>query len=94
VPGPASDHIDDSAEKPTISELVQTGLDSGLLWILNAPPVWVGDGTLKPCVVCRLRIDGKKSQCDVPGPRGALPAHIACHRIWRAQSDMRREPQA
>jgi hypothetical protein len=86
--------VDDSPEKPTVSELVQIGLDNGLLWILNAPPVWIGDGTHKPCVVCRLPIRGQKIQCDVPGPRGALPAHIACYRVWRAQSDMRREERS
>lgn len=53
--------------------------------------VWIGDGTHKPCVVCRLRIDGLETQYDVAGPRGALPVHITCYRIWRAQSDMRRD---
>jgi hypothetical protein len=67
------------------------GLDNGLLWILDGPPVWVGDGTHKPCVVCRVRIDGQKTQYDVAGPRGALPVHITCYRIWRAQSEMRRD---
>jgi hypothetical protein len=80
-----------SPEKPSISALVTIGLDNGLLWILDGPPVWIGDGTHKPCVVCRLRIDGLKTQYDVAGPRGALPVHITCYRIWRAQSDMRRD---
>jgi hypothetical protein len=79
-----------SPEGPSISELVAIGLDSGLLWILEREPVWVGHGTHKPCIVCRLRIDGHEIQYDVPGPRGALPAHMACYTVWRAQSEMRR----
>lgn len=66
------------------------GLDNGVLWILDGPPVWVGDGTFKPCVVCRVHIVGLKSQYDVAVPRGALPVHITCSKVWRAQSDMRR----
>jgi hypothetical protein len=55
-----------------LPELVIVGLDNGLLWILDGEPVWMGHGTHKPCVVCRLRIDGQQIQYDVPGPRGAL----------------------
>jgi hypothetical protein len=83
--------VDGSPEKPAISELVIVGLDNGLLWILDGEPVWMGHGTHKPCVVCRLRIDGQQIQYDVPGPRGALPAHMTCYTVWRAQSNMRRD---
>lgn len=82
--------MDGSPEKPSISELVIVGLDNGRLWILDGEPVWMGHGTYKPCVVCRLRIDDQQIQYDVPGPRGALPAHMSCHTVWRAQSNMRR----
>ena len=77
----------ESPPKPSIADLVIAGLASGLLWILHTDPVWSGFGTLKPCVVCRLRIDVADIQYDVPGPRGTLPAHVSCYRIWRMQSD-------
>ena len=83
--------MDAFPEEPSISERVIVGLDNGLLWILDGEPVWVGNGTHKPCVVCRRRIYGQQTQYDVPGPRGALPTHITCYRVWRAQSDMRRD---
>ena len=79
-----------SPEKPSIADLVIAGLANGLLWIVCADPVWWGYGAFKPCVVCRLRIDTYDIQYDVPGPRGALPAHVTCYRVWRAQSDMLR----
>jgi hypothetical protein len=53
--------------------LVIAGLSNGLLWILEAEPVWAGHGILKPCVVCRLKIGKKEIQYDVVGPRGSLP---------------------
>jgi len=83
--------VDESPSKPSIADLVITGLGSGLLWVLHADPVWSGFGTLKPCVVCRLRIGTADIQYDVPGPRGTLPAHVICYRIWRAQSDTLRD---
>ena len=82
--------MDGSPGKPSISELVIAGLESGLLWIVEAGPVWVGRGTRKPCIVCGLRLEDAEIQYDVPGPRGALPAHVICYRVWRAKSDMRR----
>jgi hypothetical protein len=85
--------VDGSSEDPSIADLVIAGLASGVLWILEADPVWVGRGTLKPCIVCRKRITDREIQYDVPGPRGALPAHGECHIVWRAISDrMRRSP--
>jgi hypothetical protein len=87
--------VDDAPQKPSIADLVIAGLANGLLWMLDAEPVWSGFGTLKPCVVCRLRIPAHDIQYDVPGPRGTLPAHVSCYRVWRAQSDsMRKAPEA
>jgi hypothetical protein len=72
---------------PLILDLVVAGLDSGLLWVLESGPVWSGHGTLKPCVVCRLKIADYEIQYDVVGPRGSLPVHVQCYRIWWAKSD-------
>jgi hypothetical protein len=79
-----------STREPSVQELVIDGLADGLLWIVEAGPVWIGRGTFKPCVVCRMKIDPNHIQYDVPGPRGALPAHVDCYRVWREESDMRR----
>jgi hypothetical protein len=62
-------------------------LANGLLWILEADPVWAGHGTLQPCVVRRLKIHNYEIQYDVVGPRGSLPVHVKCYRIWRGHSD-------
>lgn len=79
--------MDGSPDNPSIVDLVIAGLANGRLWILEGGPVWSGPGTLKPCVVCRRRIGVHDKQYDVPGPRGALPAHVDCYRVWRVQSD-------
>lgn len=85
--------MDGSSEDPSIADLVIAGLANGVLWILEADPVWKGPGVNKPCIVCRRRITNREIQYDVPGPRGALPAHGECHIVWRAISDrMRRNP--
>jgi len=76
-----------STEDPSILDLVIAGLANGLLWILEEGPAWMGRGTLKPCIVCGLRIKGSDIQYDVPGPRGALPTHVTCYGVWRVQSD-------
>jgi hypothetical protein len=80
---------------PTLSilDLVMERMASGVLWIVKAEPVWMGRGTFKPCVVCRVRIHGHETQVDVPGPRGALPAHATCYEIWRKQSDKQQKEQ-
>jgi hypothetical protein len=84
--------MDGSSQEPSISDLVTAGLANGFLWILEEGPLWAGPGTLEPCVVCDRRIDPSEIQYEVPGPRGALPAHVNCYREWRAQSDaMRRD---
>ena len=83
--------MDGSTADPSVLDLVIEGLANGVLWIVKAEPVWTGDGTLKPCVVCRVKINAHEKQYDVPGPRGALPAHVRCYEIWRKQSDMRRK---
>lgn len=85
--------MDGSSDDPSISELVIARLASGILWILEAEPVWKGPGLHKPCIVCGERIDGHEIQYDVPGPRGALPAHATCYRVWSAISfRMRNNP--
>jgi hypothetical protein len=83
--------MDGSEQDPSAMNLVLEGLADGRLWIIEAGPVWAGHGTFKPCVVCRLRIDADHIQYDVPGPRGELPTHVHCYRIWRAESDRRRK---
>jgi hypothetical protein len=84
--------VDGSPQDPSIADLVIAGLASGVLWPLYADPVWAGFGTLKPCGVCRLRIDASDIQYDVPGPHGSLsPAHVPCYRIWRELSDWMRD---
>lgn len=75
----------------SVADLVIEGLANGRLWIVEPGPVWAGHGTLKPCVVCRMKIDSHEIQYDVPGPRGALPAHVSCYRIWWVQSDTGRK---
>ena len=82
--------MDGTTQHPSILDLVIDGLASGVLWIVKAEPAWTGHGTLKPCVVCRVRINAHETQYDVPGPRGALPTHAKCYKIWRKQSDKRR----
>ena len=72
---------------PPILDLVIAGLDSGLLWLLESGPVWSGHGTLKPCVVCRVKITNDEIQHDVVGPRGSLPVHVRCYQIWRTRSN-------
>ena len=72
---------------PRIPDVVISGLDSGLLWVLESGPIWSGHGTLKPCVVCGLKIADHEIQYDVVGPRGSLPVHVKCYHIWRAKSD-------
>ncbi len=71
----------------SIAELVIAGLANGLLWILEAGPVWAGYGTLKPCVVCRVKIADYEIQYDVVGPRGSSPVHVKCYRNWRVRSN-------
>jgi hypothetical protein len=80
-----------STNDPSILALVSTGLDNGLLWILDSGPIWFGRGTSKPCLVCKRRISGEEVQYDLPGPRGSGPAHVDCYRTWRVQSDKRRK---
>ena len=84
--------MDGLTQNPSILDLVIDGLANGTLWTLaaEAEPVWVGHGTLKPCVVCRVKINASEVQYDVPGPRGALPTHFTCYKVWRKQSDLRR----
>jgi hypothetical protein len=85
--------VDGSSDDASIRDLVLAGLASGVLWILEADPIWKGLGVNKQCIVCRRRITDREIQYDVPGPRGALPAHGECHIVWRAVSDrMRRNP--
>jgi hypothetical protein len=87
--------VDGSSKDPSIRDLVAAGLASGVLWILEADPVWRGPGVHKPCIVCRQRINKTEIQYDVPGPRGALPTHAMCYSVWRAISDrMRNKPPA
>jgi len=69
---------------PLIPDLVIAGLNSGLLWVLESGPVWSGHGTLKPCVVW---IADDEIQYGVVGPRGSLPVHVKCYRVWRIKSD-------
>ena len=71
----------------SIPDLVIAGLANGLLWILEADPVWAGHGTLKPCVVCGVKIHNYEIQYDVVGPRGSLPVHVKCYRSWRVRSN-------
>jgi hypothetical protein len=72
---------------------VIAGLASGVLWILEADPVWKGPGLNKPCIVCRQRINDYEMQYDVSGPRGALPTHATCYSVWRILSHkMRNNP--
>ena len=80
-----------SPNDPTIVALVTAGLDNGVLWVLEAGPIWFGRGTMKPCLVCKQRIRVEEVQYDLPGPRGTGPAHVDCYRTWRAQSDTRRK---
>jgi len=72
-----------------IAILVREGFENGLLWVLpvGVQPVWAGRGTSKACVVCRVKIASYEKQCDIPGPRGALPTHTTCLQTWLAQSD-------
>jgi hypothetical protein len=84
-------NADGSKRPPSVSKLVAEGLADGRLWILEEAPVWVGRGTLKPCVVCRLRIGAADIQYDLPGSHGTVPAHATCYRIWRTESDARRK---
>ncbi len=71
----------------SIADLVIAGLANGQLWILEAGPVWAGYGTLKPCVVCRVKIADDEIQYDVVGPRGSVPVHVKCYRSWRVRSN-------
>lgn len=79
--------VNEPIQSPSIADLVVAGLANGLLWILEADPVWAGHGTLKPCVVCGVKIHNYEIQYDVVGPRGSLPVHVKCYRIWRGHSD-------
>ena len=79
--------MDEATPSPSILDLVIAGLGNGLLWVLEAGPIWSGHGTFKPCVVCRAKIANDDIQYDVSGPRGSLPVHVRCYRVWRAQSD-------
>ncbi len=79
--------MNEPTQSPSIADLVVAGLANGLLWILEGDPVWAGYGTLQPCVVCRLKIADHDIQYDVVGPRGSLPVHVKCYRIWRGHSD-------
>jgi hypothetical protein len=74
---------------PSVVDCVIEGLANGLLWTLDGGPIWMGYGTYKHCVVCHRQIGLKEIRYDVPGPRGAAPAHGACYRVWREQSDRR-----
>ena len=76
---------------PLVPDLVIASLDSGLLWVLESGPVWSGHGTLKPCVVCQLKIADDEIQHDVVGPRGSLPVHVKCYQIWRTKSNKLRK---
>ena len=82
--------MDGSKPDPSILNVVLEGLAEGRLWIIEAAPVWMGLGNLSPCVVCGLRIGAGHYWYDVLGPRGTLPAHVDCYRVWQAESDRRR----
>ena len=80
------------ADHPSIVELVITGLNNGLLWPLDASPIWFGRGTGKPCLVCKQRITAAAFQYDLPpSPNGSGPVHADCYREWSTQSDKRRK---
>ncbi len=84
--------MDGSEQVPSILNLVLEGLADGRLWIIEAGPVWMGLlRTFRPCVVCGLSIGVGHLRYDVPGPRGTVPAHVDCYRIWQAESDRRRD---
>ena len=83
--------VDGSDREPSLLDQVIEGLANGLLWIVEAGPVWTGRGTRKPCIVCRLKIQASETQFDVPGPRGALPTHVKCYAVWWKQSQMLRK---
>ena len=78
--------MNEPSQSPPTADLVLTGLANGLLWIIDADPVWSGYGMLKPCVVCRVKIADYDIQYDVVGPRGSVPVHVKCYRIWRGHS--------
>jgi len=86
--------MDGLMDDPSIAQLVIAGLQSGLLWVLEAAPVWVGPGLYRQCIVCRQRITRYELQYDVPGPRGALPSHGTCHSVWRHISSKIRDNRA
>jgi hypothetical protein len=79
--------MDGSTQDPSVLDLVVEGLANGRLWPVEAGPVWIGPGTVGSCLVCRLKINSHELQYDVPGPRGALPAHATCYVVWRKLSD-------
>jgi hypothetical protein len=83
--------MDGSEQDPSILNLVLEGFADGRLWITEATPVWMGLGSLEPCVVCGLTIGAGHYWYDVPGPRGTLPAHVDCYRVWQGESDRRRD---
>jgi hypothetical protein len=83
----ANTPVNEPIQSPSIADLVVAGLANGLLWILEADPIWAGHGTIKPCVVCGVKIHNNEIQYDVVGPRGSLPVHVKCYRIWRGHSD-------
>lgn len=81
-----------SPADPSILELVITGLNNGLLWLLDSGPIWFGNGTGKSCLVCKVRITHASIQYDLPpSANGSGPVHADCYRQWRTESDRRRK---
>ena len=92
LPRCTPDRMGGSTDDPSVLELVITGLNSGLLWLLDSGPIWFGHGTGKPCLVCKQRITHAAIQYDLPpSPNGSGPVHADCYRAWRTQSDKRRK---
>lgn len=73
-----------------LERLVQDKIRRGALFILPDDAFWASPATGKTCTVCSQDIH-RGNECEIPGPRGYVFAHIICHRLWYHESVLFRE---
>ena len=68
-----------------LERLVRDKLRRGSLFVLKDGRFWAGPATGEVCRVCS-QVISRGNECEVRGPRGAVYAHLLCHRIWQQES--------
>jgi len=69
-----------------LQRLVRDKLRRGALFLLRNERYWAGPANGRMCRVCSQPIS-KGNECEIPGPRGYVHAHMVCHRLWLRESE-------